>query len=62
MIILVIALAIVYTIAFGYVVMRHNARYLEELKNCYEEIDELNNEIKNLKQELEEAYEELASR
>ncbi len=43
-------------------VVRHNARYFEELENCYEEIDELNNELKNLKLELAEAYEELASR
>ena len=48
-------------IALVYVIW-YNARRLEELENCYEEIDELNNEIKNLKQELEEAYEELASR
>ena len=43
-------------------VMYYNARRVKELENCYKEIDELNNEIKNLKLELEEAYEELASR
>lgn len=56
---MIIIIALIVALVY---VMYYNARRVEELKNCYEEIDELNKELKDLKQELEEAYEELASR
>ena len=41
--------------------IRKTDKYQAELEYCYEEIDELNRYIKEVKLELDEAYEELAA-